>query len=188
MTILFRLHDWLCEMLIRQSKRIKWTLLGVAYLSLLGLLFPTLNRGLAQLALAMLLFLLFLSPASRLFRTRALILLMGYRRELGILMGYWATVHALNYVIHPDWTAALMAMPGTGFGSTNAKIMTGVAAYALTLPLLVTSNAWSQRLLKRNWKRLHWLAYPLLFMALFHQFVFRWGSIDHSLGAWTVAQ
>jgi DMSO/TMAO reductase YedYZ heme-binding membrane subunit len=181
--LLFVLHDWLCDILVRYGKPIRWFLLGVAHASLLGLLFPTLNRSFANLALMALLFLLFLSPVSRLLRMRLLLLLMGYRREVGILMGYWAIVHGLNYLIHPDWLAALMATTGSGLGSMNAKVATGVIASVLTLPLLVTSNLFSQKLLKLNWKRLHRLAYPLLFMALFHKFVFAWGSLDQSFGA-----
>jgi len=179
----FSLHDWLCDILIRQMKPIKWTLLAVAHFSLLGLLFPELNKDFASLALDVLLVLLFLSPASKLFRMRLLALLMGYRREMGILMGYFATVHACAFFLTPGWFDFAAASFAGGAASANARMATGVAAYILTLPLLLTSNAVSQRVLGRNWKRLHLLAYPLLFMALFHKFAFNEWSLAQSWGA-----
>ena len=84
MSQIFTLHDWLCGVFERFMKPMKWALLFVAHASLLGIFFPQVETSYANLALIMLLFLLLLSPLSKLFRMRLLLVLMGYRREMGI--------------------------------------------------------------------------------------------------------
>jgi DMSO/TMAO reductase YedYZ heme-binding membrane subunit len=103
---------------------------------------------------------------------RLLLILMGFRRELGILMGFLATVHTLGYFFDPAFMMRMILSHSSAWWGMDWRILSGLLAYALTLPLLLTSNSWSQRLLAQNWKRLHRLAYPLLLFVLIHKFVF----------------
>ncbi len=170
---LFFLHDVASAFLAKHFIVIKRGLLLVAHLSLLGFFFPGMRQDFGSLALAALLGLLFLSPVSKIFRMRLLLQLMGLRREMGIIMGYLATVHVMGYLIDPDWFEYLIApyWPGNVF-SMETRYLFGLGAYMLTLPLLLTSNTWANRILGgKNWKRLHVLVYPLLVLVLFHKFL-----------------
>jgi methionine sulfoxide reductase heme-binding subunit len=176
---LFWSHDAASALLAKYFLAIKRFLLIAAHVSLLGLFFPAWRQDFGEAALILLAGVLFLSPISKILRTRFLLQLMGLRRELGILMGYLATVHVVGFLIDPDWFNFLITpyWPGDLF-SMDIRYQLGFAAYFLTLPLLLTSNAWMNRLLGgKNWKRLHRLVYPLFALALFHKF-FRPGDMQ----------
>ncbi|MBP9728014.1 MAG: ferric reductase-like transmembrane domain-containing protein [Candidatus Moranbacteria bacterium] len=178
LNFLFWCHDTASALLVRYLFTLKKIILIGAHLSFLGLFFPELRQDFGSVALSVLLFLLFLSPASKLFHMKLLYQLMGLRREMGILMGYLATVHVVGFLIDPDWFDFIITpyWPNDLL-SMDARYQVGLLAYFLTLPLLVTSNAWANRVLGgKNWKRLHRLVYPLLLLALFHKFL-RGGAV-----------
>lgn len=167
---LFFLHDSTSHFLTKHFLAMKRFLLIVAHLSLFGFFFPQLHRSLGQLAFGLLLFILFLSPLSKILRMRLLLQVMGLRRELGICMGYAAIVHGLSYLTNPLWFSLYIAP----FWRSNPltiwpPILFGLIAYFLTIPLLFTSNQWAQGLLGgKNWKLLHRLVYVLFFFAVLH--------------------
>ena len=169
---LYRLHDWASSLLATHFLLIKRTLLVVAHLALFGLLFPELRRNFGSAAELMLLGVLFLSPVSKILRTRILLQLMALRREMGIMMGYLATVHGLRYFIDPDWAGSITALfQETGLSGESIPYFLGLVAYGITLPLLLTSNVWAQRSLGGiNWKRLHRMVYVVLPLVLIHHF------------------
>jgi len=173
LNFLFWCHDLASDFLTKHLFMVKNGILVGAHVSLLGILFPEMRQGYGSVAVIVLLFLLFLSPVSQLFRMKLLLQAMALRREIGILMGYLATVHVVGYLIDPDWFDFLITpyWPGDLL-SIDIRYQLGFLAYFLTLPLLLTSNIWANRVLGgKNWKRLHRLVYPLLFFALFHKFL-----------------
>ncbi len=173
LNFLFWCHDVASAILVRYLFTIKKIILVVAHLSLFGLFLPEMREDFGSAALVILLVLLFLSPASKLFRMKLLYQLMGLRREIGILMGYLATVHVVGYLIDPDWFDFLITpyWPNDLL-SIDVRYQLGFLAYFLTFPLLFTSNTWANRVLGgKNWKRLHRLVYPLLLLTLFHKFL-----------------
>lgn len=179
----FAAHDWVSAFLSKHLFTLKKSLLLIAHLSLLALLLPGLRQDFGQLALAILLVILFLSPLAKIFRMRLLLQLLSLRRELGILMGYLATVHGIGFLIDPQWRAVFVApySQGAAFPLDPIYLLGGVA-YFLILLLLFTSNSLMQRFLNiRNWKRLHRLVYVVLPLVLLHQF-----STKHGLtgSAW----
>lgn len=173
----FRVHNFACDVLIRHLSWIKRALLVVAFGSFLGVGFPELRKDFGELSLNILLGLLFLSPLSRIFRVRLLLIAMGLRREFGILMGCFALVHALGYLRDPIWIDWFIIPYLNDIFGMDRRFLYGFIALGLTLPVLFTSNTLSQRVLGRNWKRLHRLVYPLLLFTLLHKFV-RTGSTD----------
>lgn len=181
----FRLHDWMSAMLTRYYLLVKKILLFLAHLSLFGFLFPELRRNFGSAAEIMLLVILFLSPLSKILGMRLLLQLMGLRRELGIIMGYLALVHGLGYLTDPDWSSSLIALfQEIGIAKESAPYFFGILAFWLTLPLLLTSNAWAQRTLGGiRWKRLHRLVYVILPLVLLHHF-----SMEHGFSVFGVAQ
>lgn len=174
----FDLHDFACDLLTRHLLSVKRILLIVAHLSLFGFLFPDLRKDFGSVAASVLIGILFLSPLSRIFRMRLLAQMMGIRREFGILMAYLATVHGLGYILDPAWFAVFIApYRGTDIFAIETRFLFGIAAYALTLPLLLTSNNLALRFLGgKRWKLLHRSVYLLFIAAISHRFLIKGAS------------
>lgn len=166
--VTFFLHDRLSEFLTKYFREVKIGLLLIAHLSLFGFLFPEMRKEFGSIARLLLLFILFLSPLSKIFRMRILAQMMSFRRELGIWFAYLATVHGVGYLIDPDWFEFIFDFQATAPFGIQPTFFFGVTAYILTLPLLFTSNNLSVRILKANWKRMQMLAYPVLVFTLLH--------------------
>ncbi len=174
-TLFFSVHDFLSSLLAKHVIFAKRTLLIIAHLGLFGILFPGLYRNFGQLAFFLLLGLLFLSPLSRMTRMPLLLQLMGFRREIGIMMAYFAIVHGLGYLLDPLWFSLYVEPFLQGrILSIEPRYLFGFVAYLLTLPLLMTSNRWAQQLLGvPRWKHLHRLVYGLFIFVVLHYFLIR---------------
>lgn len=168
-------HDLVSDMLSRFHPLIKRFLLASAFLSLFTFFIPVLAflRGdFGETAGNLLIGILFLSPLAALFRMRLLLLLMGLRRELGILMGCLAFVHGVGYLVNPNLWRIGQPFFEPGMFFWEKGVVAGMIGLLLTLPLLLTSNNFSVRFLGgRAWKRLHRLAYPAFFFIVFHRFL-----------------
>ena len=99
--------------------------------------------------------------------------LIQRRRALGVAAFSYAVLHLIFYTIDMgnlgDILAEFLAL----------GIWTGWAAMLLFVPLAVTSNDASMRMLKKGWKRLQRLVYPAAILVLVH-----WIFIHNNL--WTV--
>lgn len=168
----YRLHDMASDFLVKHVFALKRGILVVAHLSLFGFLFPEMRKDFGELAANLLIVILFLSPLSKIFRMRLLLQLMMLRRELGITMGYLATVHGVGYLLDPDWYDFIIApmLSGNIWGE-DPRYVFGLLAYALTLPLLLTSNALAQKYLGAKWKLLHRSVYLMFAFAIIHRFL-----------------
>ena len=97
--------------------------------------------------------------------------LIQRRRALGVAAFAYAVLHLVFYVIDmgnlDDILAEFLAL----------GIWTGWAAMLLLVPLAVTSNDASMRMLKKGWKRLQRLVYPAAILVLVH-----WIFIHNNLG------
>lgn len=180
----FMVHDSVSDFLVRYLKQVKRGLLLVAHISLIGLLFPYLAKSFGSLAQDLLLVILLVSPLSKLFRMKLLYQLMSLRRELGIWFAYAALVHSLGYLLDPDWFATFIAPYVSQPLSILPRYIFGILALTFTLPLLITSNNVSLRLLKGNWKKVHWLVYPLFAFMLLHIFLPRRAGIGGDIFGW----
>lgn len=166
----FGAHDFASGFIARNFLPIKRGMLAAAYLSLFWIFFPETRKVFGNLAEAMLLFILFLSPASKIFRMRLLAQLMGLRRECGILMGCFALVHGVSYFIDPiAFSFDIAPYLNANFFSMQPLFYFGILSLALTLVLFLTSNDFSMRLLGgKRWKSLHRIVYVLLLTVLLH--------------------
>ena len=169
----FRLHDLAADFLTRHLMGVKRALHLIAHLTLFGFLFPDLRIEFGKYAFYVLLYILFLSPLSKIFRARLLLLLMSIRREFGILFGYLVSVHVLGFLLDPLWFDFTIRpfLSGNFFG-IDPRYIFGIFAYVCTLPLLLTSNRIANTVLGKNWKRLHRLAYFVLAFSVFHKYLF----------------
>ncbi|WP_408874202.1 protein-methionine-sulfoxide reductase heme-binding subunit MsrQ [Gluconobacter albidus] len=122
------------------------------------------ERSLGLWAFRFLLACLALAPLRRF----AGINLLRYRRLTGLLAFFYASLHVLAYVglDHGfDWTVLWTDITHRFF------IILGMSALVLLIPLALTSNALSMRLMKRRWKFLHRLIYPAAVLAGIHFFL-----------------
>ncbi|HEV2747649.1 MAG TPA: ferric reductase-like transmembrane domain-containing protein [Allosphingosinicella sp.] len=111
----------------------------------------------------LMIFALMLTPLSMLFRGRTwMIWLIRRRRAFGVAAFGYALLHLVFYVLDMATVRNILAEIGA------PGIWTGWAALLLMLPLALTSNEASVRVLKKGWKRLQRLAYPAAVLTLAH--------------------
>ena len=90
---------------------------------------------------------------------------LRYRRMIGLFTLFYVVMHLLIYVFllfGADWT--LLGKEIT----KRPYIIVGLLAFALLLPLGVTSTRNWQKRLGRNWLRLHKTIYVISLLALWH--------------------
>lgn len=88
--------------------------------------------------------------------------LLARRRALGIAAFGYAVLHLVLYVADMGALDDMLAEVGA------PGIWTGWVAFALMIPLALTSNDASMRALRAGWKRLQRLAYPAALLTLAH--------------------
>ena len=88
--------------------------------------------------------------------------LVRRRRDLGLASFAYALAHLLVYLWQKQQLARIVSEAG------EWQYLTGWLAFALFVPLALTSNDASMRLLKRGWKRLHRLVYPAAVLTFVH--------------------
>lgn len=98
--------------------------------------------------------------------------LAGRRRALGVAAFGYAALHTLIYLID---MATLRNVLAEFFA---LGIWTGWAAFAVIVPLAVTSNEASMRRLGASWPRLHRIVYAAAILTLLH-----WVFVHNNLGA-----
>lgn len=127
----------------------------------------TILNQLGLLALIFLIASLSATPLKRLFRmTWAL----RIRRLLGLLAFFYATLHVLTYVLLDRFGELATLLEDI---AERPFITVGALAYALLIPLALTSTRESQKRLGfRLWQRLHRLSYLAAALAVVH-FVWR---------------
>ncbi|UDM16554.1 sulfite oxidase heme-binding subunit YedZ [Vogesella sp. XCS3] len=122
----------------------------------------TLTRDSGSWALNLLLAGLAITPLRRLGAPGWLLRL---RRMLGLYAFFYASVHLLIYL----WLDQLFDWPAIVHDIIKRPFITvGMAAFALLLPLAITSTDGWLRRLKRRWGQLHRLVYPLAVLAVVH--------------------
>ena len=98
--------------------------------------------------------------------------LLGYnyvylRRQLGLFAFFYGVCHLMAYWVF------LLEFDVAGVVDDVIErpyITVGMLALFLMLPLAITSNRWSQRKLRLNWKKLHRLIYPISILIIIHFF------------------
>ncbi len=90
---------------------------------------------------------------------------LRYRRILGLLAFFYASLHVLVYVVldlSGSWTAFVDEVPKSPY------ILLGLLSYTLLVPLAVTSTKYFQRRLAKRWFVLHSLVYFAALSACLH--------------------
>jgi methionine sulfoxide reductase heme-binding subunit len=87
------------------------------------------------------------------------------RRILGLFMFFYACLHIITYVwldFALIWDEMLIDI------TKHPRILVGMAAFLLTIPLAATSNSYMIKRLKTNWKKLHQLVYLIAILVVVH--------------------
>lgn len=113
-------------------------------------------------ALRFLLLTLAVTPLRRLTGWNAVI---GYRRMLGLFAFFYACVHLLSYVAFDRFFALDEVLADV---AKRPFITAGMAAFALMVPLAITSTRGWIRALGRRWQVLHRLVYVSAAAACLH--------------------
>ena len=90
---------------------------------------------------------------------------VSLRRMLGLYAFFYACLHLTVY-FWLDQSFVWQAIIEDIF--KRPYITLGLAAWLLLLPLALTSNQFSMRMLKKNWKRLHRLVYIASLLVVVH--------------------
>jgi len=97
--------------------------------------------------------------------------LIRYRRAFGVAAFAYALLHTLLYMVDVGDLAGILAEVA------ELGIWTGWIAFFIFVPLAITSNNKSQRLLKAGWKKLQRWVYPAAVLTLVH-----WIFVHNNLG------
>lgn len=96
--------------------------------------------------------------------------LLKQRRMVGILTFFFALVH--GYLLVKKRNIDLLDL------KTSWIYIQGISTFTIFTLLAITSNNWSMKKMKKNWKQLHKLTY-------FAMFLLTWHIWDKMLGHWT---
>lgn len=103
------------------------------------------------------------------------------RRRIGLAAFYYAALHIVAYL----WLDLLWSLDALWEDILKRTYITlGMAAFALLIPLAVTStNGMIRRLGRSLWQKIHYLIYPIAILAVIHQTLvtksLQWGEIVH---------
>lgn len=91
--------------------------------------------------------------------------LLRFRRAVGLLAFFYVALHLIAWF----WLdmALLWAQAARDLVKRPYLVM-GITAFLLMVPLAATSNDASIRRLRANWRRLHWLVYPVVALGGLH--------------------
>lgn len=106
---------------------------------------------------------LFLKPLAKITNIKKLKRLLIYRRQFGVASFWLAAFHGLGMwqIVKGYATLNLYLNP-------QVNLLYGLMAAIGMLILGLSSNDLAVKILKRNWKRLQYIAYPTLFLILYH--------------------
>ncbi len=124
-------------------------------------------------ALLVLWIILWIPIFARVFGIRVFQLFLPLRKELGILMGTLAFVHA-GLVIFPS--PQFLLSPYFWLSDTTffSYLAVWFLALILSCALTLTSNIWMMRKMWRYWKVLHRSAYVLIVLVVIHVVLIEW--------------
>lgn len=123
-------------------------------------LIKALEHELGEIALQLVIAGLCIAPLRRF----AGINLLKFRRALGLMAFFFVTLHLLV------WLVLDVQIPALIWADILKRpyITVGMLAFALMIPLAMTSNGWSVRRLGARWRKLHRLTYAVAVLGGIH--------------------
>lgn len=102
-------------------------------------------------------------------KSKLIIFSLKYRRQIGVIAFIFALIHG--------WLFFIKRRIDLSDFSTYWIYIQGISTLIIFTLLAITSNDWSVKKLKKNWKRLHQLTYLAMFLLIWHIW-------DKMLGHW----
>lgn len=90
------------------------------------------------------------------------------RRELGIACASFAITHAVGLFLMLGISPLVIITDPANYWGISNFITWGILGLLISLPLLLTSNMYSMKLLKQNWKKVQKLSYVLFIFVAIH--------------------
>ena len=117
----------------------------------------------------LLIFLLLIKPIASILKSKTLFKVVAYRRQLGLITFWFFLTHTagLIYLYNIFEISRYLTL----------KHSMGTLAGIGLLVLAITSNNYSMKLLEKNWKRVQYLVYPVLFGMLVHTSLNEYGNL-----------
>jgi sulfoxide reductase heme-binding subunit YedZ len=138
----------------------------ISFVSLIVLFFPETAEDFGSLWWWLLLVLLFSRPISHILPKLGILKkLVALRKELWIICGCFIIAHGSGYAIDDIGIIDEIQKDLLNFKSF---LFWGFWWWVITIPLLITSNNFSMKILWKYWKKLHKLAYLLFVFAAIH--------------------
>ncbi len=129
-----------------------------------------------EYAWILLLIILFVRPLSQIFPSlRVLKKIVGMRKELGVMMFWFFMGHAL-YLIQAKGLLSFDKFWKV-MSSPTHTLFWGILAGIIIFILGVTSNRFTMKYLKKNWKKLHKLVYLWLIFTALHIYFIAWDIV-----------
>lgn len=140
----------------------------------------------AKISWLLLIVILFVRPLTDIFRWKFLYKILSFRKQLGIACGTAAFLHVLIYLFSIDMLGAYFSNSAFWQGD-NLLGWGSFALVAMFFPL-VTSNRFSQKLLKQNWKKVQRITYVTFIFVAIHVAFVKQGQLESLLivFAWLV--
>lgn len=144
---------------------------GLLILSILSFViigfFPHFYRDMGSLGWALFLGILFLSPLVRIFpEFKIFRSLLPFRKEAGIFCGCLLICHGIGFFLFYNFALKDIFLPD--FWNPKFLYFWGILGVLALIPLVLTSNIFSMRLLRQWWKKLHMLVYFVLVVGALH--------------------
>ncbi len=155
------------ENIIKNNRKyIGYFFILLAFASLYYLWIPFSTKDSWENAILLLWILLWIPIFARVFGLRIFQMMMPLRKELGILMGVLACIHALSYTITDR-----LAITHLYFWWQNwfvSYFAFGFFALIFTILLTLTSSDWAMRKMWKYWKLLHKTIYIIILLVVTH--------------------
>jgi sulfoxide reductase heme-binding subunit YedZ len=120
----------------------------------------------AQVSWISLIIILMVRPLNDLVHHKILVLILRYRKQLGIICGVSALLHVILFFYNTRGLGDFFV--NSLYWRLDNFFGWGSLALVLILFPLITSNKYSQRHLKRYWKKIQQLSYPVFGLVAIH--------------------
>lgn len=136
----------------------------------------------AKLSWILLIIILIARPLNDIYKNKLLLFVLRYRKQLGVICGLSAFLHVIIFLVNARGLKDFFV--NSLYWRFDNFFGWGSLALILIILPLITSNNFSIKLLKNNWKRIQRLSYLVLIMTAVHVALVK---NDFIIGLWPVA-
>lgn len=157
-------------------KYIKFFLIFLALFSIIVFFYPIETfKEFWEISWYLLIVVMLVRPLNDIFpKCRIFSFLLKFRRELWILVWFSALAHTIGYIKIMQYDNIFWVFTDSNTWNVKWLIFWGMLALIVCIPLLLTSNWLSTKLLWKNWKTLQRGAYLMFALVAIHIYIVNW--------------